>query len=584
MKEMDMFAPANKEEKEALIQNLTKGTAAFGIDLGTTNSAISVIPKGTAPLIIPLRNGKTTIPSCVLWTGEPGEFIVGVEAYEKRYYPNCIYSVKRLMQTPDAIVTLEKDGKKLQMTPAEVSAEILKALVKETNGYYGDIKDVVITVPAKFNEIGRSNTRKAAELAGLNLLGIISEPTAASMCYELTPEDNGSREILVYDLGGGTFDISLVQITGAQDYSEVDDLYEIPQELRKERTETTIRAIDGDGNVNLGGDDIDREIYNIFMRELVARGVDISYISKEEENRIILMIEKLKKDNIHDSTTLRIRIDDRPDHREGVVLSYPVFRAGLLPTYEKTRALVNSVLQRNKSRADTIVLVGGSTKSELIKEFLETDYPGYIINNAFPADEAVSLGAGIHARVLKFGDNNVSVFDSLVDSIGVIADDSVKPIIERGSQFPVTKEKVFATVVDDQQALGVDIVQGNSSLVEETCKLGTLEITDLPKGKAGEVIIRVQLSIDVKGLLRCSVIISSKSSHQTITREMKLSLSSGSADAQKQLDRSEKLLIRWKKVASRMPEDKRKALLEALDRFPKELNEYDIAKLIKELK
>ena len=201
MKEMDMFAPANKEEKEALIQNLTKGTAAFGIDLGTTNSAISVIPKGTAPLIIPLRNGKTTLPSCVLWTGEPGEFIVGTEAYEKRYYPNCIYSVKRLMQTPDAIVTLEKDGKKLQMTPAEVSAEILKALVKETNGYYGDIKDVVITVPAKFNEIGRSNTRKAAELAGLNLLGIIAEPTAASMCYELTPEDNGSREILVYDLG-----------------------------------------------------------------------------------------------------------------------------------------------------------------------------------------------------------------------------------------------------------------------------------------------------------------------------------------------------------------------------------------------
>lgn len=151
------------------------------------------------------------------------------------------------MQTPDAIVTLEKDGKKLQMTPAEVSAEILKALVKETNGYYGDIKDVVITVPAKFNEIGRSNTRKAAELAGLNLLGIISEPTAASMCYELTPEDNGSREILVYDLGGGTFDISLVQITGAQDYSEVDDLYEIPQELRKERTETTINKYEIEG-------------------------------------------------------------------------------------------------------------------------------------------------------------------------------------------------------------------------------------------------------------------------------------------------------------------------------------------------
>ena len=567
MEDMQLFAPANEKEKQAIINNLTKGTAAFGIDLGTTNSAISVIPRGTAPIIIPLRNGKTTIPSCVMWTGKDREFIVGREAYEQRYKENCCYSVKRLMQDPDATVTLKVDDKELVMTPAEISAEILKGLVAETNGYYGDIKDVVITVPAKFNEIGRKNTKLAAELAGLNLLGIISEPTSASMCYELTPKDNGSRDLLVYDLGGGTFDISLVRITGAQDYSHFEELYSIPISERRTNVDTTIRALDGDGNVTLGGDDIDREIYNNFITELKERGVDTSLISTQEEHRVILLIEKMKKGNPHDITQIHINLTDGT---EAVVnLSYNEFRQGLIPIYEKTKKLVNMVLKRNRTTADAIVLVGGSTKNSILKELLAEDYPGYEINDAFPADEAVSLGAAVHARFLKFGDNNISVFDNLVDSIGVCNGEFVSTIIPSGSQFPVTKYKLYDTVEDNQEAIEVIIVQGNTTIAAEANQLGVLTIDNLPKGKQGRVEIKIQLSIDVRGLLRCAVDIRNLDDKlgSVLHRDLELKLTSGNKSAEK-LTKEEKIKIRWRNFANTLEEPVKSEFLALVDAYP----------------
>ena len=587
MENMQIFAPANQKEKQEIINNLTKGTAAFGIDLGTTNSAISVIPRGTAPIIIPLKNGKTTIPSCVMWTGNDREFIVGRDAYEQRYKENCCYSVKRLMQDPTATVTFKQDGKELIMTPAEVSAEILKALVKETNGYYGDITDVVITVPAKFNEIGRKNTKLAAELAGLNLLGIISEPTSASMCYELTPADNGSRDLLVYDLGGGTYDISLVRITGAQDFTKFEDLYGIPEKERRKKTDVTIRALDGDGNVTLGGDDIDREIYNNFLRELVARGVDISRIPKEEENRVILLIEQMKKGNPNDITMVKIHLDSvDSDIYETVSLSYEQFKAGLIPIYEKTRLLMNEVLKRNKTKVDTIVLVGGSTKNPILKESLEQDYPGYEINDAFPQDEAVSLGAAIHARFLKFGDNNISVFDNLVDSIGVCNGDMVSVIIPSGSQFPVTKYKLYETTEDNQEAIEVEIVQGNTSIAAEANKLGTLLIDDLPTGAKGEVEIKIQLAIDVRGLLKCSVDIYktvTDESCEPIHKELELKLSAGNIPTEK-LSRDDKMKIRWRNFAKTLSKSDCDSFLEMIEQYPERYSLQDIQQRMRELK
>lgn len=582
MKKMDFFAPETEAEKQEIIRELTKGTGAFGIDLGTTNSAISVIPKGTVPFIIPLKNKKTTIPSCVMWTGVDSEFIVGKEAYEQRYKEECCYSVKRLMQDPEALVTFRKDGKELIMTPAEVSAEILKGLVAETNGYYGDIVDVVVTVPAKFNEIGRSATKKACELAGLNLLGIISEPTAASMCYELKPKDNGCRDLLVYDLGGGTFDISLVRITGERDFSTIEKLYNIPDNLKVKKHETTIRALDGDGNVHLGGDDIDIQIYNNFMVSLQEKGVDTSLITREEAHRVILLIEQLKKGNPHDVSTLNIRVGSET---HTVSLTYAEFKAGLLPTYEKTKVLVNQVLERNRTNADAIILVGGSTKNPILKELLAEDYPGYEINDAFPADEAVALGAGIHARFLKFKDNNISVFDSLVDSIGVCNGNKVSTIIPSGSQFPVTKCKLYETIEDNQESIEVEIVQGNTNIAVEACKLGTLVIDDLPKGKKGDIEIRIQLSIDVRGLLRCAVDIRDITKHELpLHRELELKLSAGNNATGVKLSKEEKLKFRWTNFAKTLDKFNCDELLALIAKYPAEVSADVIQSRIKEIR
>ena len=581
MEKMKFFSPETEEEKQDIIRELTKTSAAFGIDLGTTNSAISVIPRGTAPIIIPLKNGKTTMPSCVMWHKDTDTFTIGREAYEQRYKPNCIYSVKRLMQDTEAMVKLVDGDSEKWMTPAEVSAEILKGLIAETGGVYGDIKDVVITVPAKFNEIGRSNTKKAAELAGLNLLGIIAEPTSASMCYELAPKDGGSRDLLVYDLGGGTFDISLVRITGTQDFSAFEDVYNIPKDLRKEKTDTTIRALDGDGDIHLGGDDIDLQIYENLVNELQQRGVNTDLISEEERNRVILLIEQAKKGNPHDLVTVEMHLSDGTAHKTAI--SYKQLKAGLIPTYDKAKALVKQVLQRNRTNADAIVLVGGSTKNPILKELLQEDFPGYEINDAFPQDEAVALGAGIHARYLKFGDNNISVFDNLVDSIGVCNGSEVSVIIPSGSQFPVTKCKLYQTVEVNQKEISVDIVQGNSSLVEETCQLGTLLIDNLPEGNPGDVEIKIQLAIDVRGLLKCSVVIYNINDieHQ-IRRDLELKLSAGNAPSAK-LSKEDKIKIRWRNFAEKLEESDKIEFLKMVDAYPTSCSIETIQKRMKDL-
>lgn len=582
MEKMNYFEPANEEEKQEIINELAKKTGAFGIDLGTTNSAISVIPKGTVPLIIPLKNKRTTIPSCVMWTGKDREFIVGLEAYQQRYKEECCYSVKRLMQDPEATVVFKHGDSELEMTPAEVSAEILKGLIAETDGYYGDIKDVVVTVPAKFNEIGRKHTKQACELAGLNLLGIISEPTAASMCYELTPKDNGSRDLLVYDLGGGTFDISLVRVTGSQDFSKFEEMYGIPENLSVKKTGITIRALDGDGDIRLGGDDIDREIYDNFIKELQGRGVDTTLISAEEKNRVILLIEQLKKGNPNDTTTISINVGTQ---REQVSLARAEFKKGLMPIYLKTKALLDSVLQRNRTNADAIILVGGSTKNPLLKEQLSIDYPDYEINDAFPQDEAVALGAGVHARFLKFKDNNISVFDSLVDSIGVCNGNKVSTIIPSGSQFPVTKYKLYETTEDNQKEIEVDIVQGNTTIAAEACKLGTLLVDDLPAGKHGDVEIKIQLSIDVRGLLKCFVDVRNIKTYSAVVhKELELKLSAGNDAVGHKLSKNEKLKFRWTNFANTLSNADRELLLSLIKRYPAEVTTDEIQQKIKELR
>ena len=230
----------------------------FGIDLGTTNSAISIVKTGD-PEIIHLNNGKDTLPSCVMW--KDGQFIVGDEAYNNKGLSNVQYSVKRLMEDPNATVTFKDGENEKVMTPTEVSAEILKGIVRATDGLYGTVHDVVVTVPAYFNDIGKRNTMKACELAGLNLIALENEPSAAALDYT-PPADKDTEDVIIYDLGGGTFDITLASIikSKADDF----DAYDFDNSTKSSASKIIKPlALGGDGH--LGGDDIDDELLKICL-------------------------------------------------------------------------------------------------------------------------------------------------------------------------------------------------------------------------------------------------------------------------------------------------------------------------------
>ena len=253
---MEVFGQATKT-----LEEMGKKTPAYGIDLGTTNSCIAVIQAGNTPKVIKLKDGNVTMPSCVMWKGGD-KFVVGREAYKNRYKASAIYSVKRLMGTDEKVV-LQYGMKTKVMTPVEVSAKILEGLVEQASTDFKDIKDVVITVPAYFNNRQVEDTIKAGEMAGLNVLRILREPTAASLVYDMEAIGRDEINVLVYDLGGGTFDASLLRIKkSGGDLSELTNLYgDLGVGDSDESSYSMLdNVIDTDGDSRLGGDDIDREL------------------------------------------------------------------------------------------------------------------------------------------------------------------------------------------------------------------------------------------------------------------------------------------------------------------------------------
>lgn len=582
MEKMKCFNPVDEKEKQEIIKDLVKDTAAFGIDLGTTNSAISVIPTGNHPVIITLRDGKTTMPSCVMWTGNDNEFIVGREAYEQRYSESCVYSVKRFMQDINAVVTLKKGEKELKMRPAEVSAEILKGLVEEAGDTYGVIKDVVVTVPAYFDINGKKATKEAVELAGLNLLGIIAEPTAASLCYELNPNEGCSKDIMVYDLGGGTFDVSLVRVTDSSSTPEREALVELYgfDDVKDNNVGRTVSVISSDGDTHLGGDDIDIELFYVVMEIVRAQGFS-GDVSREDCERIILELEKLKKSGVNGTYMHTIRFTD-PEESYRITITPNEFMKALEPIYRRTKVIIERVLSENRNSADTLVMVGGSTKNSQLIERLRRDYPSFIINNAFPPDESVSLGAGIHAKELKFGEKAVSVFDSLAIGIGIVEGDKLKTIIPKNSQYPVTKTKTFTNVVDNQDAVEIQIMQGNSIYTEEAVYLGKLVIDNLPKVPAETLDIDINLAINANGILNCNTVISNPVSHEMpIKRELSLNLSKVESGEVRKLSKDEKLLKKWRKKVDSLPEAEGKILQQMISGYPDVYDKHTIMDYIR---
>ncbi|MNM46035.1 Chaperone protein DnaK [compost metagenome] len=427
--------------------------------------------------------------------------IVGEEAYNQRYKPNAIYSVKKLMGSGKK-VTLRHAGRELVKTPAEISSEILKALVEKASKLYKDIKDVVITVPAEFNNKQIEDTKIAAELAGLNLLNIMREPTAASLVYRLDKKD---CNVIVYDLGGGTFDVSMVSIKVATNMDN-DILSSLGLESNSsEKDSITVRATRGD--TALGGDDLDHYMYDLVEERIKDLGYNTKLITEQDKEKITLRLEHNKK---IDFSMIKLKIDitlkDGTRVLEDIPFTKDDYKKCTRKLFNRTRKYTDDLIKSEKVKLDGLVLVGGSTKNAYLQEMLREAYPGLKIYNHLNPDESVALGASINAKRLKYGSEDLEIFDVTSGAIGVLADGRITHLIEKNQSIPYTTSKIFATSMDDQELINVEVYEGSGIYAQDNIYLGNLILRNIPKGKAGTIRVVVELSIDDSGLLECQVI------------------------------------------------------------------------------
>ena len=551
--------------------SVTKKSPAFGIDLGTTNSCISIFREGSLPQVIPMKNGKVTLPSCVMYNSKDEKPVVGLEAYRNRERKSVVYSVKKLMGSGQKVHVVAENGEEFDLEPYEVSAEILKALVENISDRYKVVEDVVITVPADFNNKQIEDTLKAAKLAKLNVLQILREPTAGSLALRLEEKIEG--DFIVYDLGGGTFDASLINLSSDQQDSDdaFDDIYGFDSEPSNDSNEGkdlssiyVVKATRGD--VNLGGDDLDEIMLNIVLERLKSKGVQIWAMPDDVKEKLKLRLEMRKKDSIDDIYVMNVNY--KPTKGKEVneeVYVYPNdFYKATLEIFNKTKVHIDNLLKEYPTNLKGIVTIGGSTKNRLLKELLEHTYKIKVYGDLNP-DEAVSLGAAVQASSLKFGGSNISVLDVISHGIGVLADGRITNIIPRDTTVPTSATRAFGTSRDNQEQVDIHVFSGNSSIPEECVYLGTLNIKDIPKGKAEQVYVKVNLSIDSSGSLECYVVSGDVSKRAVLSNVLGASQTSSSP---KTLSLNEKKVVRWRHFANKIEDEKdREFLLDLIDEF-----------------
>lgn len=541
-------------------------TNVFGIDLGTTNSAISIV-KGGRPEIIPV-NGKDTIPSCVMW--KDGKFIVGLEAYNNKALPNVVYSVKRLMESPYATVTFVDGDKSITMTPTEVSAEILKGIIAATDGKYGDIKDVVVTVPAYFNDIGKRNTMEACNLAGLNLVALENEPSAAALQYDLK-EGVESEDVLIYDLGGGTFDVTLARIS---QLSNADfDIYGFGNASNTQASKV-IRPLALGGNGTLGGDDIDNNLFDIMVDKIHLKRDDFELV---DVKKYTAQLERMKKSNVRGQfqTMIDAALKDGREVHEKVVITPEDFVDATMPVYKKARKEVLHVLKEVPNHVTKLLLVGGSTKNPIIREALAHDFPQFEISATLHPDEVVALGASVKGRILKYGDSNIASFDILPMTIGILdCSGSVIPVIGKNAELPVTASAPFTVEHEGQTEMRVAVYQGNSTFKEECVYLGDLVIDGIPTNTEKSPELLVRLTVTANNVLICDAFV------EGIHKSLQLSLNNDSVST-KTVSRDEKALIRWRALADKFTGEKRKKFEKLLEDYPEKVSRDDVRAFLK---
>jgi len=549
-----------------------------GIDLGTTNSVVATMVGGE-PTVIPNAEGGRTTPSVVAFTPS-GERLVGTLARRQAAVnpENTVYSIKRFMgrllsevsteskQVPykviagkDGRVEIEISGSRY--TPEQISAMILQKLKTDAEAYLGEkVTDAVVTVPAYFNDAQRQATKNAGEIAGLNVLRIINEPTAAALAYGLDKKEN--EKILVFDLGGGTFDVSILEVG--------EGVFEV-------------KATNGD--THLGGDDYDRRIVDWLADEFKRdQGIDL----RQDRQALQRLTEAAEKAKVEVSSRQETEINlpfitadaSGPKHL-AIRLTRSKFEQLTEDLTKRCVAPFHAALKdagMTASDLDEVILVGGATRMPVIQQLVK-ELTGKDPNRSVNPDEVVAIGAAIQAGVLKGEVKDVLLLDVTPLSLGIMTEGEVNTkLIERNTTIPTSKTQVFSTASDNQTSVEIVVLQGERPMARDNRILGTFTLDGIPPAPRGVPQIEVTFDIDANGILHVTAKDrgTGKENKVTITGSTTLQKEEvermvKEAEAHAEEDRKHAETVELRNRAEHLAYQAEKALSDAGDKVPADL-------------